>query len=861
MPGFGQRGSAVVTPGRQTEVLFDVADCVVSEEAWGSERAGHLLQLHPRSPLQDSFSRASLIQRPDGSWCLKPLQIEAAFYQGDIIIYNATITDSLIPLSGWTYPASQFGEHAGYARTTPSFGLPSVSPNFMRIRQKVAAANANTTPAEHNDVAGYAKPALPGRPTIETLRSLVTKDSFAANQGFGFLFFIPGTFQEVPGALLTFYFGQFALTFGGGGICILYRRKVAAPQSVDDWDFVDTWRFAQQKDVCGRAHVMLIWPDKYNHIDFVCDSTDQLQFAGGRVLGNTDAAARVGTYIHRYFDKTGFESSPSNGPHITTVAEFARVDFHPEVRAEINITRLSYPTNVVLCETPVQIELANNTTQPLNLGFTGDIPMGCNLVPAVYDATTHMPLTALGPIGPNGAYQFTLPGGANAVYVIWTFTSDGKDTPILRSSWLWKDAVPATLTPDTFTGGNVRKVSVTGPCDDISHETCGITITDPTDALPALRSRDKIPFQVQVNLDTPLGTQNSIILFRGYTSRTRGRRKATQIRYGSGGFYTYPNPNWHEYSLRGLGMFERLQEQHTYRHISFGTDGNAAPNEDGDIPPWKVTDVIRYLLTQIGFPDSMISIPDLPYRLWSGDKDGKPYTVNPNAQVSTVIAELCKDYLGGWLWFDANMGTLGTWRLGTAPQYPYTYLAGFYTSPPVSSSSLPHLSGAYPQFTNLPTTFLQADEPYVIAPEYNGIIVLGDTADTNVGAGNTVHTQWAANLKSYGTLADSTSEDYRGRPITLVIGDPTLIDQKSVDWECRRAFDYICHGRRMREGVGPLMFVKDAQFGHYRPLTYYDPVQIDGDPYFVISCNPDYNKDEVQMAHYEFQKARTDQLV
>jgi hypothetical protein len=412
--------------------------------------------------------------------------------------------------------------------------------------------------------------------------------------------------------------------------------------------------------------------------------------------------------------------------------------------------------------------------------------------------------------------------------------------------------------PDTV----IETLSVTGQSGDPGGAGAGFAIHDFTGELATSLQKSGQPVKIETTYD--VGGTNKSTLFQGYIQTA----SSSQMRGDKSG---YAGEDWRRYDVECAGEWQRLQEAMSpFKFTWFDKAANL---------PYKVTDVIRDLLLTC-YPQDMVDVPDLETRLWSFDNNA--FVLEPGASIGDAAFSIAQQYLGAYLIFDENAGTVGKWRMLQQKQPPYNILAKFYIEHP-GTGKLPHVSASYGSSTSGSQTILHtyikrdSDRYWVERAEGNLVIVIGGTGAASItgqsssiaqGVENTMLTQIAVNVDSYNFLGlspgdpgypDGTDIDYIGRCIPIVVRDRTLTTQFGVDFIARRTYDYAAHARERFSFIAPMLLVTDstdAEQTRPRKLTYYDPVQVqqqDGSfvTYLVLSCSPAYTKDGFQFARYE----------
>jgi hypothetical protein len=555
-----------------------------------------------------------------------------------------------------------------------------------------------------------------------------------------------------------------------------------------------------------------------------------------------------------------------------------RMDVRRNLRPLLQIsTHRYYPSGTWMSR---RFTVASTTTTPIRISWQANIPDGCSvsaylcdplMAPGVSGSQTVSQETAI-VAGSRTAnrVQYSPVAGRDTYYLTFVLTSnaDGSKAPNLQGWRAVKDAVLAANSPGEWTGGTVLEVHLQGPEADPTHEAGSIEIADLKGECTKLRNRGRGSVVIETEYDSTDSTKRSA-LFWGAWSHSPADRVGAPLSQGMGGngsTVLYPASDWCEYPLQVTGFWnKRIHE--ALSTCRFFLADEADPNAF-----YKITDMMRVALQQTGIPTGQIDIPDSPLTFFPvGDGQRDSLMIEPFSSWERFLVDSVTNYLG-WFWMpDRNAGASGMIRLIPPKQPPYTHLATFHISGP-GANKLQH-SGMAWQGVGIGHTFIYNGTLRYLPqePECNWLRVIG-VGERVPGSGHLTQMQVTLiNTKSYnyvgddGTThntADPTSVDYIGTLKPMVITDPALNSWDSLKWFARRTFDIAAHGVSGLSFDAPLMLITDAGDAnqtHPRPLRYYDPVSIETSPgvfedYLVRSCNPDYNSDVMQTAHYEVVK-------
>ena len=312
----------------------------------------------------------------------------------------------------------------------------------------------------------------------------------------------------------------------------------------------------------------------------------------------------------------------------------------------------------------------------------------------------------------------------------------------------------------------------------------------------------------------------------------------------------------------------------------------SASNELASTLP-TVTSSMRKICRTIGWSDAVLDIPELPIPLY----DYEQMVLEPGTLAGELVAEMAEEYLGAHVVLDPNASSDGNdngtmIRLIQRKHPPYRNLARFYINHPGSGKVL-HAPGSYPSITisgfddqPVQCTFIESGDQTRIEPaeancvfvqggafnpEYEGYAPLPNQATSSTSG--SILTSFAFNPTSYnpfGLAPDHPhypiqSVDSLDEIVRIEVFDAGLPNQAACDWVCRRVFDQACFAREFMTFAAPLLLVTDTSDSMQirpRKLRVGDPVQIQQPDntfrqYIVTRCDPAYEKDYIQFAHYE----------
>lgn len=845
-----------ITPYRSTRAYFDVDETVLSDDAWSVKREGPQVSKLAAANVADDFNRQNVRFWPSsGAWTLTPIQEDI----GKLHEYNDVLS-LIIPDTG--------------------FRLINTLSNTAIIASVAAYRQASDLPGQAfsaaiNASAGdkfLVKSAAAGNTWAADLSSATTKPpattidipidrcgestaTFPADQGFCLRWTAPGTGQSYNTYLWSFYFGQYALTMRGNGQAILWENCHDASGALQ-WRKRATFQYARPSNVGDASQSICLWPHTTSkgerYIAFFGNLLDIGKFTAEEARTGNDAIS--GTEFLYRVSRISRGTDRDESPDSVTRADFCRFDIRRDIRLKLQISKLGFATSGTLIDLPEALPPQTGGSA-VYVGPRTTKPAGTDITTVLKDASS---LAAFNPA------TDTQP------YVTFTFTGDGSTTPILWGYAMLRLPVIQNISPGQFTGGMLTSFSGTGPEADPSHETAELHISDPGNALPRLRNRGLLTAKVVVTESIPGSPVKTTVIIRGSAYRPKSKRRGQTGRKdgagGLGGATVYPDPQGCDYTVPLLGMWSRLYErvQEPKAMVKYAADdgnpplGHNVPVVGYRPSPWKVTDAITDLLLTCGFPSSQVNIPDLPFRLWTGHTSQvAEYQIEPATNLAEIIVRMCRNYLGAYLYYDPNAGTIGQWRLLFPPRpvsSAYTPIWNFTTVAP--AGKVPHL----PQSYAASTSFCIEGERYPVPPDFNIVRVMtpwgGRGHETRIE--NTMYNPKSFKVPGYTNTPDPNHPDYIGRPRPLLIIDPSLASpdaqetQQAVDWTCRRLYDFLCHGQTIQPFNAPLpLFADPDNTGKYRFPRLQDPVTFNGQTYILRNVNMAWQDDKRQMADYE----------
>lgn len=342
-------------------------------------------------------------------------------------------------------------------------------------------------------------------------------------------------------------------------------------------------------------------------------------------------------------------------------------------------------------------------------------------------------------------------------------------------------------------------------------------------------------FPVVIYSTSDMGPES--IVFQGYLTNMQNlHRTSVNPCY---------NGTWREYNGTLVGEWYRLNNT----KVPFGritmTPDPSQLGSGNDMIGYKITDMVRTALGWAGYSSDEIDVPDDPIRFTaSSEQDINDQIVQPLQPILQFVTNLLKNWLGWFLYFDANASkgiTRGMWRV-FAPPNPVTFhaLAIFSTFTPTrfvtSGPSQYNSNVILPLAPIVNVNGHSSYTSYTSPPEGNALclITLGGQA-TDSSPDSRFHIlNWVYNFESFNfsptqNTANIDSPDYLPYRSDIVIVDPQLGSQQAVDLLLRRYSDFVLHAQKFVSFIAPLVLVIDPMDQYQiapRPLKFYDAVEL-----------------------------------
>ena len=875
------------TYGRITKAVFDVPEHILQEFPWQMSRSG--AEIGASVPKAGAPSD-NVILLASGAWSLASYQKTNLSYVSERTEGAAAVIDS----AQWTTSSTvknfnnqrKDGDLTGSSFDT---NVRTSSDEFLVLRVPSGTGFDTHLSA---DQAAYPSPVYQTQ-NAPMDRHGISNTIFNANQTFVWRYTVSGNRKQGLDLIANFFFGSpsgadnsgaFCVGVNGNGYLVLWEKVNGT------WKGRGTWEGSAAHLTADGAHEIFIYPHlsydgKIGYIEFTSQINGKsAQNGSGLVSSYTTKPQSANKFLYSC-KMTSIDGSGALVPRTAVSGTGpARFDFRRGTRPQVQVSKMMFYPTGHLVDGPFIVAGFPSSLANIYVEWSASVPTGTSMTVELVDGETGVAIT---PTTVTSTYAIFPPNYLQNLYFVrFTFnaSSDQFTSPLLWSYNVVRGGIYSTTGTTPFSA-DVRDVTITGQEYDPSHERANFVIKDPTNSLSIFLKRSNIPTQIRSYYDPNDRTKYSTLM-QGYSPHIAAHKRGKVGR-------TYPSPEWRNYDIETVGTWQRLHESLFMGRYNLTEDLTARDQVNNVALPLKVTDVLRTLFQYAGYPLGDIDVPDAEFRFFPIPGESAKFMIEPLTNLAEFIMDAAKKYLGWFIWFDANSGTNGMWRLVPPPHAPYTNNLATFHFKPTSGGLKPVLhpgaygnSGSYPNYVAPIGSGAQVHAPviarngestwksWVKPPEGNMVIVSG-TGELTYDSQNKKQVYSMAfnpvshnfGVLSDGTIvqtADPTSPDYIGRCVPIFIIDPLIGTKENADWVCRRVYDISCHGVKMAQFEAPLVLVSDPLDGYQtrpRPLKYYDQVLVynnDGTPvqYLVRNCNPTYTKDNVQMAIYELESPR-----
>jgi hypothetical protein len=716
---------------------------------------------------------------------------------------------------------------------------------------------------------------------------------FESNQGFLVRLIVTGAAHGNADVIFSFRFGgeitaqgygKFELLIRGDGTLTLFEKRAGAWVEVASWPCSDAHRLSG-----GSLTLRIIphWPEWIEFKTFagtgldsglrsISDASMRDQMTTGArdvVSGNYAVKVDRPAAISEIGGTKSIRPITGEGGILVSVRRDSLLHFQ--------ISRIAYKASGTLTDRAFVIPVGVAAAHIARIKMKGFETTGLTSIVGSLETAGGGALT---PANENfvlngTSYSYTgwvTPGGLNKMRALVTLTNSQTagsrwQTPSFTGYDIIRQAEIRNFAPGEKTGGNLRGLSITGPGYQPDHESCALDISDPTDALAAVRVR-KTPVLVETTFDAADQSKKAA-LFRGQTGRITASLQGKHDE-------VYPRESWRRLDCDLVGMWDRLAtNRFLHQQLNLSDESSHPLLKDGNARlAWRVSDAIWYLTYIAGFPASQISVPvdDIRFFATKTDSSEDSLILQPGTYTPHLITHWAAFYLNAFYIFDAGAGSAGMWRLLRPPTGSETPIWSF-TLEECPAGKLAHLSKSYGANIS-PVLHVDGSRylKYTVPPEGNVVSVIGRTLPIAGGGGKTLYQQ-QINYKSWASpefpgLADPTSPDWLGYISPVPVVDPSLPTQEAVNFVCRRKYELSAHGRVYHQFAAELVLVNvDATDPLYttrthRPLRVGDVVNMvdmDGVPTKCVVHSANFSIDSStksanQLAFYELEEFRPD---
>src|SRR5579871_1615420 len=350
------------TPNRTTVLTLDIDDPVLIEPAVSHTRMGLEVAKPSGLGFADLINHlgVSFAAKP-GCWALSVLQSEISNLQekleGDTLIIPASSYNlaQLVSLQSGLSAVAVVNEWRQYS------DLPGMDFD-QTIRKAGDPFLIKQIPASAKDWKTYINSSVPAPGQIDVAipldRLAEGNVTYPYDQGFFLRWVLPGTSNQYPGYIWTFYFGQYAVSIKGSGKATLFEYCLDSTGAYQ-WRQRSAFRYKPPNQISDTAQTLLIWP----HVNPV-DGSRSIAFIGGQVdaasslsssVGGSNANA-VAPNEHIYVISEAIRGTDQDmSPGHATAMGVIRYDVRRDIRLKVQISTIGFETAGVLIDTPIAI--------------------------------------------------------------------------------------------------------------------------------------------------------------------------------------------------------------------------------------------------------------------------------------------------------------------------------------------------------------------------------------------------------------------------------------------------------------------------------------------------------------------------
>src|SRR5579871_2392939 len=251
------------TPNRTTVLTLDIDDPVLIEPAVSHTRMGLEVAKPSGLGFADLINHlgVSFAAKP-GCWALSVLQSEISNLQekleGDTLIIPASSYNlaQLVSLQSGLSAVAVVNEWRQYS------DLPGMDFD-QTIRKAGDPFLIKQIPASAKDWKTYINSSVPAPGQIDVAipldRLAEGNVTYPYDQGFFLRWVLPGTSNQYPGYIWTFYFGQYAVSIKGSGKATLFEYCLDSTGAYQ-WRQRSAFRYKPPNQISDTAQTLLIWP-------------------------------------------------------------------------------------------------------------------------------------------------------------------------------------------------------------------------------------------------------------------------------------------------------------------------------------------------------------------------------------------------------------------------------------------------------------------------------------------------------------------------------------------------------------------------------------------------------------------------